>query len=200
MRLAMRTLPATRSRPISPWFRPSIRPGGSQDAFLVKLNAQATGLLFSTLLGGSGDDGHRLRDRGRQLRQRLRRPAIRTTRRGFPLVPVRSIQAFDRYTEAFVTKFNPAGSALRLFDLPRRQRLRRRAITSRSLPPATPWWLARARRPRSLPRSRVPIRQPTTRPAASPTPSLRCSTRQVPAWFTAHSSATTRTISATLWP
>ena len=41
------------------------------DAFVTKLDASGTALVYSTYLGGSGDDA-RLRHRGRRRRQRLR--------------------------------------------------------------------------------------------------------------------------------
>ena len=42
--------PGTASSPIQPTF------GGSQDVFVTKLNAAGTALVYSTYLGGSGDD------------------------------------------------------------------------------------------------------------------------------------------------
>ena len=58
-----RARPTSRARPVQPNFPASLGPGydttyngGTYDAFVVKLDAAGTGLLYATFLGGSGDD------------------------------------------------------------------------------------------------------------------------------------------------
>ncbi len=83
---------------------------GGQDAFVLKLNAAGSGLIFSTLLGGSGGGdigyGVAVDSAGSAYVSGSTNSAT-----GFPLVG-----AFDAGygggAEAFVTKFSPTGSTL----------------------------------------------------------------------------------------
>ena len=59
---------ATFPPPLGPSRRPTVV---IRDAFVTELNPTGSGLVYSTYLGGSGDDV-RLRHRGGHLRQRLR--------------------------------------------------------------------------------------------------------------------------------
>ena len=82
---------------------------GAFDVFVTKLNAAGSALLYSTYLGGSGFDtgGGLDRRRGRQ-RVRVGRNRLDSTSRRRP---ARSTRVPDG-SDAFVTKLNPAGSAL----------------------------------------------------------------------------------------
>ena len=122
----------TSRRPRAPSTRPST---AAYDAFVTKLDASGAALVYSTYLGGSGDDdGHG--DRGRRRRQRLRD--------GYT-----SSADFPTTAGAFDTTYNGGPRRLRdeagrerrrprLLDLPGRKRLRRRLRRSRSTAPATP--------------------------------------------------------------
>jgi hypothetical protein len=88
--------------------------GGNGDAFVSKLNAAGSALIYSTYLGSSGfpqtrPPGHR----GGRGRRRLRHWLHRLTRlpdhgRRLPYIPSSSV----RYYDAFVSKLDAAGSAL----------------------------------------------------------------------------------------
>ena len=76
-----------------PTSRPPTRPcrrtngGGPYDAFVAKLNADGSALVYSTYLGGSGDDRrdrHRRGRRGQRLRDRLHRLDRLPDRRPLP--------------------------------------------------------------------------------------------------------------------
>jgi hypothetical protein len=81
---------------------------GGYEAFLCKMNAEGSGLIYSTLLGGSGDDV------GRSLAVDTEGNAYvagDTFSTNFPTVnPMQAANAGRR--DAFVAKVNPAGSAL----------------------------------------------------------------------------------------
>src|SRR3989441_5897739 len=78
------------------------------DAFLTKLNATGSALAYSTFLGGSNDDGAKgvvVDSAGNAY------VAGETTSTNFPTA--NALQAgLRRGRDAFVTKFNPQGSAL----------------------------------------------------------------------------------------
>jgi hypothetical protein len=82
--------------------------GGGQDAFVAKLNACGTALVYSTYLGGSGDD------LGQGIAVDRAGDAYvtgRTTSADFPTV--NPIQAANRgFMNAFVAKVNASGTAL----------------------------------------------------------------------------------------
>ena len=79
------------------------------DAFVTKLNAAGTALVYSTYLGGSGDDEGRWHRRGHR-RQRLRHRA--TTSTDFPTSHAAQASYGGGTWDAFVTKLNATGSAL----------------------------------------------------------------------------------------
>ena len=80
------------------------------DAFVAKLNAAGSALVYSTFLGGTDiDDAPR--HRGRRRGQRLRRPA-RRSRATSPRPPAPSTGRTNGGDDVFVTKLNAAGSAL----------------------------------------------------------------------------------------
>ncbi len=82
--------------------------GGADDAFVAKLNTSGSALLYSTYLGGSGDDkgfGIAVDSAGNAY------VTGSTTSTNFPLHgPLQSTNAGS--TDAFVAKINAAGSAL----------------------------------------------------------------------------------------
>jgi Bacterial Ig-like domain (group 1)/Beta-propeller repeat len=84
---------------------------GSQDAFVTKLNPAGSALVYSTFLGGSNDDG------GRSIAVDTSGSAYVTGITGSPNFPT-TVGAFDTTLnalgtfDAFVTKLNPAGSAI----------------------------------------------------------------------------------------
>jgi Beta-propeller repeat len=91
----------------------SIQPangGGAADAFVTKINATGTAILYSTFLGGSGDDepaGIGIDDAGNAY------VAGSTDSPTFPGVSGSSIQPNNRgRNDAFVTKLNATGSAI----------------------------------------------------------------------------------------
>jgi hypothetical protein len=83
--------------------------GGFEDAFVTKLNPLGTGLLYSTYVGGGGEDG------GNDIALDTTGSAYVTGSTSSADFPT-SVGAFDTsYAggfDAFVTKLNPAGSAL----------------------------------------------------------------------------------------
>jgi len=100
------TLPGAAGSPIQP-----ANAGGSFDAFVTKINAAGTAIVFSTFLGGSGDDegsGIAVDGIGNAYVTGL------TNSTTFPGVTGSSIQpanAGGTY-DAFVTKINTAGTAI----------------------------------------------------------------------------------------
>ncbi|MDY6851872.1 MAG: SBBP repeat-containing protein, partial [Thermodesulfobacteriota bacterium] len=85
--------------------------GGSVDAFVTKLNSTGNGLVYSTYLGGSTDD------RGRDIAVDTSGAAYvvgDTKFDDFPTTPSAYDETGDgdtAYYDAFVTKFNPPGTA-----------------------------------------------------------------------------------------
>jgi hypothetical protein len=84
--------------------------GGSVDAFVTKLNPAGSALIYSTYLGGSGDDY------GRALAVDASGNAYvtgQTSSTNFPTAsPYQGANGGGSSYDAFVTKLNPAGSAL----------------------------------------------------------------------------------------
>ena len=78
----------------------------------------------------------RLRHRARRSRRTSRPPPARSIARSTSHRTARGARTDN--TDGFVFKLNAAGSALELFDLPRRHRHRRRRAASPSTAPATP--------------------------------------------------------------
>src|SRR5437867_952450 len=86
--------------------------GGSRDAFVTKVNSLGTALVYSTYLGGSGDD-----EGGGIAVDTLPNPnayvAGDTGSTDFPTTPNAFQTAYGGgFIDAFVTKLNPTGSAL----------------------------------------------------------------------------------------
>jgi Collagen triple helix repeat (20 copies)/Beta-propeller repeat len=91
----------------------SIQPanGGGADAFVTKINAAGTAIVYSTFLGGSGDDGGEgiaVDGAGNVYLTGI------TASTNFPGVTVSSIQPAygGGHNDAFVTKINAAGTAI----------------------------------------------------------------------------------------
>src|SRR5881628_2892634 len=81
--------------------------GGPDDAFVTKLNAAGSALVYSTYLGGSGPD------QGDGIAVDAAGNAYVTGGTGSTNFPTASpLQALNGPTDAFVTKLNAAGSAL----------------------------------------------------------------------------------------
>jgi hypothetical protein len=83
--------------------------GGYDDAFVVKLNAVGTVLVYSTYLGGSGDDagyGIAVDGAGNAL------VTGNTYSSNFPTTPGAFQTTLGGLDDAFVSKLNAAGSAL----------------------------------------------------------------------------------------
>jgi hypothetical protein len=82
--------------------------GGFQDAFVTKLNARGSALVYSTFLGGtSSDDG-----RGIAVRGGRAYVTGFTESADFPTTPGAFDTTFNGVRDAFVTKLNARGSAL----------------------------------------------------------------------------------------
>jgi len=84
-------------------------PGGFRDAFVTKLNPAGAALVYSTYLGGSGTDV------GRAIAVDGAGNAYvtgHTASPNFPTTPGASQTTLAGFRDAFVTKLNPAGSAL----------------------------------------------------------------------------------------
>jgi hypothetical protein len=85
--------------------------GGSQDAFVTKLNPAGTALVYSTYLGGSGSDeagGIAVNQAGQAYVT-----GGTTTSSGFPGITASSIQSTNAGDfDTFVTKLNATGTAL----------------------------------------------------------------------------------------
>ena len=83
--------------------------GGGADVFVTKFNATGTALVYSTFLGGSAEDtgnGIVVDDSGSAY-------VTGMTAGGFPTTPGAFQSTYGgSYYDAFVTKLNPAGSAL----------------------------------------------------------------------------------------
>ena len=86
--------------------------GGNQDVFVAKLNAAGTALVYSTYLGGIGDDeGHGIAVD--QAGQAYVTGRTNTSGSGFPGTAGSLIQStYGGNSDAFVTKLNAAGTAL----------------------------------------------------------------------------------------
>ncbi len=87
--------------------------GGASDAFVTKLNPLGTGLVYSTYLGGSGDEF----TSGGGIRIAVDPPGNAyvtgaTSSTNFPTTPGAFQTTFGGISDAFVTKLNSAGSAL----------------------------------------------------------------------------------------
>ena len=83
--------------------------GGTCDAFVAKLNATGSGLVYSTYLGGSG------KDKGQGIAVDAAGNAYvtgTTASTNFPTTPAAFQPTFSGGDDAFVTKLNAAGSAL----------------------------------------------------------------------------------------
>ena len=93
---------------------------GSSDAFVTKINAAGSALVYSTYLGGSGDDfgfGIGVDSAGRAYLSGY------TSSTNFPtLNPIQA--AYRGANDGFVTALNAAGNASDLLHLPGRQRRR----------------------------------------------------------------------------
>jgi hypothetical protein len=83
--------------------------GGSFDAFVAKLNASGTALVYSTFLGGTGIDrgiGITVDSSGNAF------VAGRTVSSNFPTTTGAYEETYPGSTDGFVAKLNPGGSAL----------------------------------------------------------------------------------------
>ncbi len=84
--------------------------GGNFDAFVTKLNATGSALVYSTYLGGSGGEGGIFRIAVDSLGNAY--VAGHTASTDFPITPGAFQTAFVGHVDAFVTKLNATGSAL----------------------------------------------------------------------------------------
>src|SRR5262249_49153475 len=83
--------------------------GGPNDAFVAKLNPTGNALLFSTYLGGSGDD------QGNGIARDLAGNAYvtgTTTSTNFPISPPVQATYGGGSSDAFLTRLNAAGTTL----------------------------------------------------------------------------------------
>jgi hypothetical protein len=89
--------------------------GGAYDAFVTMLNPAGAALVYSTYLGGSGDDdgyGIAVDSLGNAyVTGQTSSPNFPTTPGAFKTT-CNPVYNCAQYSDAFVTKFNPAGSAL----------------------------------------------------------------------------------------
>jgi len=89
--------------------------GGSSDAFVTKLNAAGTGLVYSTFLGGSGtDEGHAIAvdSSGAAYVTGLTTSSNFPTAAALPPPSVASDTSYNGSQDAFVTKLNALGTGL----------------------------------------------------------------------------------------
>jgi hypothetical protein len=83
--------------------------GGMSDAFILKMNAAGTSLIYSTFLGGSGIErgsGITINESGNAFL------TGQTSSVDFPTTPAAYDVSHNDGLDAFVTKLNPAGTAL----------------------------------------------------------------------------------------
>ena len=99
--------------PITPGAFQTTFGGGPRDAFVTKLNTTGSALLYSTFLGGSGDDA------GNGIAVDASGSAYVTgttyspsSSNNFPITPGAFQTTFGGYTDGFVSKLNAAGSVL----------------------------------------------------------------------------------------
>jgi uncharacterized protein (TIGR03437 family) len=85
--------------------------GGSSDAFVTKLNPSGTALIYSTYLGGSGED-RALLLMGIAVDSGGSAYVTGGAGANFPTTPGAFQSVFGGQTDAFVTKLNAAGTAL----------------------------------------------------------------------------------------
>ena len=100
---------ASANFPVTPGAFSTVLTGGG-DAFVTKLNAAGSALIFSTLLGGSGTEG---------IGGLVLDPAANiyvaggTSSTDFPMTPTAYDSTFNgAVTDAFIAKFNPGATAL----------------------------------------------------------------------------------------
>jgi hypothetical protein len=99
--------------PVQDPYQPNLR--GEQDAFVTKLNASGTGLIFSTYLGGSGGYFNRGIDVGSGVAVDTTGNVyvVGSTYGGFPIAgPAFQNTYGGDITDGFVAKLNPAGNSL----------------------------------------------------------------------------------------
>lgn len=82
--------------------------GGTSDAFVTKINPSGTALIYSTYLGGSGDDGAS----GVAVDSNGNAYVSGTTTGAFPVASALQAIYGGGASDAFVAKLNPQGSAL----------------------------------------------------------------------------------------
>ncbi len=95
--------------PITPGAFQETFGGGFRDAFIFKLNATGSSLIYSTYLGGSGvDDGNgiAIRGGGKAFVTGM------TTAGDFPITPGAFQETFGGSADAFVVQLNGSGSSL----------------------------------------------------------------------------------------
>jgi hypothetical protein len=104
---------ASTAYPTSPGAFDTSFNGGAFDAFVTKLGPMGGALPYSTYLGGSGDD----RGQGIALDSANdAHVAGRTGSSNFPTTPGAFDESYNGGDDAFVTKFNPAGSSPLLYS------------------------------------------------------------------------------------
>jgi hypothetical protein len=83
--------------------------GGNTDAFVSKLNAAGSGFVYATYLGGSGAD----QALGVAIAQGTAVVVGDTASSNFPLAfPAQAVPGGNNHTDAFITRFDPSGTAL----------------------------------------------------------------------------------------
>ena len=99
--------------------------GGATDAFVAKVNAAGTALVYAGYIGGSAPDAASGIDVDAEGNAYVAGDTL-SPADSFPVLTGPDL-TFNGGRDAFVSKVNPAGTALVLFRLPRRRRVRHRS-------------------------------------------------------------------------
>lgn len=94
---------------------PKLGPGGGYDAFVVKLNAEGSALVYSTYLGGGDDENYHggVSYGGISIDENDQAYVTGLTKsKDFPTTPGALSTQINGYSDAYVSKLNAAGNAL----------------------------------------------------------------------------------------
>ena len=86
--------------------------GGRSDAFVAKLNPMGSALVFSTYLGGNNDENYSTNDIGGVAADAAGNAYITGSTCSSDFPTAGALQNFISRCYAFITQFNPTGSAL----------------------------------------------------------------------------------------